>query len=209
MAKATAWWPNDPYRFAWRKAAFKGMPRQPMSTWDRFNSKLTPGPGDCGGWTGAHFTQTGYALFVIRGADGKWRPTVGHRIAYELYIAEIPPGLVIDHLCRNRGCVNPWHMEPVTRGENVRRGWLALGHVPSEAKERHLGSHPNWALTPGWDGRCQRGHLITPETLIVRKNGKHECRTCARARDRARNANGGRREHYAAMYRKRKAVASR
>jgi hypothetical protein len=45
-----------------------------------------------------------------------------HRFAYELLVGPIPEGLVIDHLCRNRRCVNPAHLEPVTAEENWRRG---------------------------------------------------------------------------------------
>jgi hypothetical protein len=157
---------------------------------DRFESKVIKGaPGECWGWRGAHFQQNGYALFSIRTVvDLKWRPTTAHRIAYELYVGPIPDGLVIDHLCRNRGCVNPEHLEPVTRGENVRRGM-----------------HPTAVLVR--ENHCGKGHKFTPDNTIVRKNGKRECRTCVRARDVARNAKGGRREHYAAMYQKRKAAS--
>lgn len=50
-------------------------------------------------------------------------PSVGaHRVAYEMVVGSIPAGLDLDHLCRNRGCVNPWHLEAVPRGENLRRG---------------------------------------------------------------------------------------
>lgn len=49
------------------------------------------------------------------------RSVGAHRIAYELANGPIPPGLDIDHLCMVRGCVNPAHLEPVTRSENVRR----------------------------------------------------------------------------------------
>jgi hypothetical protein len=50
------------------------------------------------------------------------RHGLAHRVAYEAACGPIPDGLVIDHLCRNRACCNPAHMEPVTPGENVRRG---------------------------------------------------------------------------------------
>ena len=159
---------------------------------ERFESKLIRSEGGCWEWSGSHFQQTGYAIFNLPSErDGIWRPTVAHRIAYELYIGPVPAGLVIDHLCRNRGCVNPEHLEPVTRGENVRRGM-----APSAVSFR--------------DNRCQRGHEFTPENTILRANrpGRRECRECVRARDRVRNKTEERRAQYRAQYRRRKAAAS-
>ena len=189
MANATVRpWRNDPYQLAWRKAMFKGTPRQPRSTWCRFNEKLIPGPGDCWYWRAGHFKKTGYAMFSIRGQDGKWRPTVAHRVAYELYIGEIPAGLDLDHLCQNRGCVNPWHLEPVTRAVNLSRGMS-----PAAVAVR--------------ENRCAAGHEYTPENTYRKPSqpNKRICRECMRRRDNARNADGGRREHYRKMYQQRKA----
>jgi hypothetical protein len=159
-------------------------------TWDmhvRFESKLLPGPGDCWAWSGGHFKQTGYAMFSVRCADGKWRPTVAHRIAWRLYRGEFDLALDLDHLCRNRACVNPWHTEPVTRRVNTLRG-----DGPAAVAARMT--------------ECAQGHAFTEENTIVRPNGKRECRTCARARDRERNKTDARREHYRAAYRRRKAA---
>lgn len=61
-----------------------------------------------------HIRENGYG----RTSDHR----VAHRVAWEMWRGPIPRGLVIDHLCRNRACINPNHMEPVTRLENVRRG---------------------------------------------------------------------------------------
>lgn len=56
---------------------------------------------------------------------GTFRGQRAHRWAYEKLVGPIPEGLTIDHLCRNRGCVNPSHMEPVTASENARRATAA------------------------------------------------------------------------------------
>jgi hypothetical protein len=205
MAKRTAW-SCDPYQLPWRKS---NGPRVLKTVLERFESKLLPGaappdglPGDCWEWRAAHFKQTGYALFSIKSPDGKWRPTVAHRIAYELFIGEIPPGLVIDHLCRNRGCVNPWHMEPVTRAINNLRGLIAAGIVPRDHQTGAAVQLIHWSV-PDWDGHCRNGHPITPESTSTRSDGRRECRTCVQARDRARNPR--RKEHYRKMYQQRKA----
>ena len=50
------------------------------------------------------------------------RLTVAHRVSYLVFRGDVEEGLDLDHLCRNRWCVNPWHLEPVTRSENIRRG---------------------------------------------------------------------------------------
>lgn len=162
------------------------------TTRERFESKIIRTAEGCWEWTGAHFQTTGYAIFnVLSERDGRWRPTVAHRVAYELFVGPIPDGRVIDHLCRNRGCVNPDHLEPVTVQENVLRG---------EA----------WSAIAVRDNQCKRGHEFTLENTITRPNrpGKRECRECVRARDRDRNKTEERRAHYRAMYRRRNGIAS-
>src|SRR5579875_211929 len=77
----------------------------------------------CWLWTGA-VTSSGYGSV---GHSGRARST--HRLAYELLTGDIPSGLTIDHLCRNKLCCNPKHLEPVTIGENVRRSLTARGYV--------------------------------------------------------------------------------
>lgn len=81
-------------------------------------------PSGCWLWTGAVDEATGYGRFWT--ADGLG---YAHRIAHELFVGPIPAGLDIDHLCRVRRCVNPAHLEPVTRRENLLRGeTLAAAH---------------------------------------------------------------------------------
>lgn len=86
-----------------------------------------------------------------------------HRVAYELTRGPIPAGMEIDHLCRVRSCVNPDHLEAVTRGENLRRGRGKTG------AQTH----------------CKRGHELTPENTYryVNRRGYvcRHCRQCRRA----------------------------
>lgn len=82
---------------------------------ERFREHAEVGArGECWAWRG-HHDRHGYAS-----SRGK-TSTSGHRIAYLLHRGSIPAGMVLDHLCRNRGCVNPWHLEVVTSQENTIR----------------------------------------------------------------------------------------
>ena len=83
----------------------------------RFFAHISPEPNSgCWLWDGAT-THDGYALLTI-----DHRQVYVHRWAYERFVAKIPRGTDSDHLCRVRSCVNPAHIEPVTRRENLRRG---------------------------------------------------------------------------------------
>lgn len=82
---------------------------------ERFWAKVAKSDG-CWQWMAAR-TPKGYGQFAPHR-----RHVYAHRYVYELVVGPIPEGLTIDHLCRNRGCVRPDHLEVVTRGENTRRG---------------------------------------------------------------------------------------
>lgn len=109
---------------------------------------------DCWLWT-ASLGHSGYGQF---GAfDTVWP---SHRIAYRQLIGPIEAGLTLDHLCRNKRCVNPAHLEPVTHHENTTR---AASHA------RDLRTH------------CKHGHEFTPENTYIRSDGSRQCKTCRRA----------------------------
>jgi hypothetical protein len=128
---------------------------------ERFEAKFVRGaPDECWEWQGAR--SRGYGWFRV--GDGA-QPTGAHRIAYELYVGPIPDGLYIDHLCRNRGCVNPAHMEPVPNRVNILRG---EGITAEQARQTH----------------CKRDHEFTAEnTYRIPSTGSRVCRTCKRVAD--------------------------
>ncbi len=104
---------------------------------DRFWSKVNKLDDGCWEWMGS-ISLTGYGQFS---RDGK--TMLAHRVAYIWAKGEIPEGLEIDHLCRNRKCVNPSHMELVTRSENIRRGLLPeIGRKYGESKTHCPQGHP-------------------------------------------------------------------
>jgi len=96
---------------------------------DRFWRKVEIMPTGCYQWTGAR-NPKGYGM--IRSDR---RSLVAHRLVYESFIGSIPEGLQIDHLCRNRACVNPSHLEAVTLLENIRRGAHVQRHLREQAPE--------------------------------------------------------------------------
>ena len=85
--------------------------------------------GECWIWT-ASIRPNGYGEFRCNG-----RLTRAHRFAFEQMVGPVPEGLQLDHLCRNRACVNPEHLEPVTGSVNVQRGLAARnrGRSPEPA----------------------------------------------------------------------------
>jgi hypothetical protein len=112
----------------------------------------------CWPWTG--YKRGDYGYFKL---GGKMRSA--HRVAYEDLIGPIPAGLVVDHLCRNPICVNPFHLEPVTHQVNNRRG---LG--PKVASERMKRRNQRRI-------QCKHGHPFTPENTYVQPDGRR-CRQC-------------------------------
>src|SRR5690606_22719242 len=80
------------------------------------------------------------------------RSTMGHRVIWEEFHGEIPASLTLDHICRNRACVNPWHTDPVPQQVNARR-------VPAKT-------------------HCPAGHEYTPSNTYRSTKGSAYCRQC-------------------------------
>lgn len=112
---------------------------------------------DCWLWQASHQSQ-GYAQIYAK-VNGQDSMLLAHRVMYEMLVGPIPDGLVIDHLCRNHGCLNPSHMEPVTSGENTRRGEAGINNT----RKTH----------------CPHGHEYTPENILL-SQGRRNCRACRR-----------------------------
>jgi len=121
----------------------------------------------CWQWQGRP-TNAGYGQMGVL-VDGKQRTFSAHRVSYEVFVGEIPNGLVIDHLCRNRLCVNPDHLEAVTQQENVMRSPIAIGAI--NARKTH----------------CPQGHPYDDENTYVLRlpnTTSRYCRTCMSSRRR-------------------------
>jgi hypothetical protein len=121
----------------------------------------------CWNWKGS-INAGGYGVFTFGGRSGK--KLYGHRVSYEIHKGNIPSNLEIDHLCRNRKCVNPDHLEAVTRSINTLRG---IGPK--------LLSQINGSKT-----HCKHGHEFNESNTIYRKNGGRKCRECSKNRKRKR-----------------------
>jgi len=133
------------------------MATQKLTQFERFDNFVSPEPmSGCWLWTG-YCDEKGYAIFRV-GPEGTCR---GHRFSFERFIGPIPEGLVVDHLCRVRCCVNPAHLEPVTDEENQRRGHHGVLYVPK--------SH------------CPRGHPLAGDNLYEPYPHVRACKTCRRA----------------------------
>ena len=90
--------------------------------------------------------------------EGKREPA--HRVIYKLLVGEIPDGLDLDHLCRNRTCVYPNHLDPVPRLVNLWRSPIFNGNRT----------------------HCPKGHLRTPENTCIQKRGRYEMKSCRECR---------------------------
>mgnify|MGYP001599849985 CR=1 FL=1 len=153
--------------FYWKDHGFPEKPTAAQNFWAKVDKNgpvpdYAPHLGPCWIWT-AFIRSAGYAHVSW---DGQTRD--GHLIAYELTIGPVPEGLELDHLCRVRRCVNPLHLEPVTRAENLRRSPITFVAI-------------NLAKT-----HCPQGHPYDEANTYRTRDGGRVCRACKRERERER-----------------------
>jgi hypothetical protein len=130
--------------------------REPVQDRLERHSVAIPFAG-CIVWTGA-VDKLGYGRIGMQG-----KSKLAHRISYQHYVGEIPVGLELDHLCRNPSCINPNHLEPVTRKVNTDRGLCAETHRKRFAAMTH----------------CKRGHEFTVEnTYFHPTHNRRQCKIC-------------------------------
>lgn len=123
----------------------------------------------CWVWKGS-LSRAGYGRLTIR-EGGKKMTKSAHRVSYETFVGKIPVGLTIDHLCKNKACINPDHLEAVSQKVNVHR---ANPLWKQEAARTH----------------CPQGHEYTEDNMYKYKTRSggvcRNCKTCMKARTRAR-----------------------
>jgi len=119
----------------------------------RFHEMYEPQSSECWLWTG-RVTMNGYGRMVLDTVQHS-----AHRVSYLIHHGSVNRDLVIDHLCRNRACVNPDHLEQVTQSINVRRGDICA---------------------QGRTGLCLKGHSVSGDNALTQGKRTPICRSCNR-----------------------------
>lgn len=130
-------------------------------------------PDGCIEWTG-YMVRGGYGMVCVDS-----RMVLVHRFVYEAMVGPIPADLEIDHLCRNRRCFNPTHLEPVTQVENRRRGLL-----PTMAPTYLDRARAVYVANARAKTHCPYGHPYDEANTYITKRGHRNCRACSRERSR-------------------------
>lgn len=135
--------------------SFRSKPgAQRIDVRERIYRNIVVAPNGCWIYTGHISKPTGYGLFLLK-HNGQAKCIPAHRASYEAFVGPIQDGLQIDHLCRERSCVNWRHLEPVTRSVNQSR----------KPRTTH----------------CREGHPYAGGNAKVAKNGYRRCRICLAA----------------------------
>jgi hypothetical protein len=127
-----------------------------------------------------------YSKFRTTTSEKDW-PIAGHRYSYQIHKGDIPNGKQIDHLCSEKSCCNPEHLEVVTASENTKRAWERgdAKLIPRETNlrilnlARELSRKKKLAAT-----HCKRGHFYSLENTILIKTGGRDCKECRNLRRR-------------------------
>ena len=151
--------------------------KAPQRVIKKIKSRYVVNDDGCWIWQGA--TAAGYGRIAWKATSGMVYRSV-HRVLYEATVGPIPDGYDLDHLCHDpdtchpevasecphRACINPEHLSPATRRENLLRG----GTV---AAARRATTH------------CPRGHEYSPENTLTSRDGRRSCKECTYEKNRA------------------------